>query len=175
MSEVVVETERLILRPFEESDLDDYARILSDPEVMKWLHGQPLSRTEAWRSIAQIRGHWELRGYGLWAAEEKSTGKLVGRIGVQRPEGWPGLEAAWTVRRERWGEGFATEGGRAAVDYAFDTLGADHVISLILPENVASIRVAEKIGEELESTAEFMGLEVCMYGIRRPSREGNYS
>jgi RimJ/RimL family protein N-acetyltransferase len=167
MSGAVVETERLILRPFSEEDLDSYARIMSDPEVVRWLHGQPLDRTEAWRAIAQIRGHWDLRGYGLWAAEEKSTGKLVGRIGVQRPEGWPGLEAAWTVDRERWGEGFATEGGIAAIEYAFNTLDADHVISLILPKNIASIRVAEKIGERLERTIEFMGLEVCVYGITR--------
>ena len=71
----------------------------------------------------------------------------MGRIGLWNPKGWPGLEVGWLLARSRWGEGLATEGGRRALAWAFDMLAADHVISLIRPENVASIRVAEKLGE----------------------------
>src|SRR5207245_2475331 len=127
---VTLETERLLLRPFEERDLDDYARICADPEVMRHLgDGRTLNRTEAWRQMAFFLGHWTLRGYGLWAAILKATGACVGRIGLHNPLGWPGLEVGWALDQAFWGLGLATEGGRAALAYAFDRLGADHVIS----------------------------------------------
>src|SRR5207253_7997909 len=95
-----LETPRLLLRMLRESDLDAYAAMLADPEVMRHLgDGRPLSRPEAWRNLALMVGHWQLRGYGLWAAEERATGALVGRIGLWNPEGWPGLEVGWTLRR----------------------------------------------------------------------------
>jgi hypothetical protein len=95
-------------------------------------------------------GHWQLRGYGMWALIEQATGRLIGRAGLYNPEGWPGLEAGWLLARDRWGRGFATEAGRAVLTYAFTHLSADHVISLIHPANTASIRVAERLGERLE-------------------------
>ena len=66
------------------------------------------SRADAWRQIAMIIGHWQLRGYGLWAVEERATGALVGRIGLFKPEGWPGFELGWMLRRDAWGQGYAT-------------------------------------------------------------------
>jgi RimJ/RimL family protein N-acetyltransferase len=82
MSEVpILSTERLLLRPFRNADLEEYARIYSDPEVIRFLgDGKPLSRVDAWRQMAVILGHWELRGYGMWAVEEKQSGALMGRI-----------------------------------------------------------------------------------------------
>jgi RimJ/RimL family protein N-acetyltransferase len=111
--EPTVETRRLLLRMFSNEDFDDYARITSDPEVMRYVGGKALSRDEAWRSLGYLLGHWKIRGFGLWAAEEKATGALVGRIGLYQPEGWPGLEVGWLVDRVRWGEGFrASRAGR---------------------------------------------------------------
>ncbi|TMD55575.1 MAG: GNAT family N-acetyltransferase [Chloroflexi bacterium] len=142
-----METERLLLRQFLEADVDHYSRITSDPEVMRYIgDGRTLTREETWRAMATALGHWVLRGYGLYAAEEKQTGRFVGRVGLINPEGWPGLEAGWMIGREHWGRGFATEAGAAVVRMAYQVLGATHVISLIRPENVASIRVAEKLG-----------------------------
>jgi RimJ/RimL family protein N-acetyltransferase len=128
-----------------------------------------LDRTEAWRHMASMIGHWYLRGYGLWAVEEKDSGRFVGRIGCVNPEGWPGFEVGWTLKREFWGKGYATEGGRRALEYAFNELHKPHVISLINAENHASIRVAERLGETLEGTATIFGTEVLVYGIDRPA------
>jgi RimJ/RimL family protein N-acetyltransferase len=164
-----LETPRLLLRQFRQNDFDALAALHGDAEVMKYLSdGKPKTRAEAWVMMASYLGHWELRGYGLWAVEEKATGKFVGRIGLLNPEGWPGLEVAWTLARERWGNGFATEGANAALDYAFSVLKLEHVISLIHPDNAASIRVAQRIGEKLEGQAELYGVMRSVYGIQRP-------
>jgi RimJ/RimL family protein N-acetyltransferase len=163
-----LETERLWLRPFREGDLEAFAAIVADPETMTFMGG-PRDRVRAWADIAWCLGHWTLRGYGLWAAEEKASGALVGRIGLLNPEGWPGLEVGWLVARSHWGRGLATEGGRASLAYAFEVLGADHVISLIRPDNAASIRVAEKLGERPERRIELFGADALVYGIARPS------
>jgi RimJ/RimL family protein N-acetyltransferase len=164
----VIETERLILRMFRESDTDAYAEMVADPEVMRFLGGgKPASREEAWRNMAMIVGHWHLRGYGMWAVEEKAGGEMVGRVGCWKPEGWPGLEVGWTLRRRFWGRGYATEAARASIDYAFTTLGQTRVISLIAPENVNSIRVAERLGEKPVGEWEVFGTKVIIYAVGR--------
>lgn len=167
-----METERLILRQFRESDLDAFAEICANPEVMRFIgEFKPLDRMSTWRIIATHLGHWQLRGYGMWAVEEKATGKLVGRVGLWNPEGWPELEVGWMLDRAYWGRGFASEAGRASIDAAFRTLGVNHLISIIHPENAASMRVAERVGETFERTWTFHGLELQIYGLSR-SQEG---
>jgi RimJ/RimL family protein N-acetyltransferase len=165
---VTLETERLRLRMFRDDDLDAYAPIVADPEVVRYLgDGQPLDRVGAWRQMAWMLGHWSLRGYGLWAVEERATGALIGRIGFIDPEGWPGFELGWVLARPSWGKGYATEGARRALAYAFGEMGRDHVISLIYPANAASIRVAERLGETLEGRTVLFGREVLIYGVSR--------
>jgi RimJ/RimL family protein N-acetyltransferase len=165
---LTLETERLRLRMFRQDDLDAYAAICADPEVMRYLgDGKALGRAEAWRQMAMILGHWSLRGFGLWALEERASGALVGRIGFFQPEGWPGFELGWMLRRESWGKGYATEGTRRALTHAFTEMGRDHVISLIRPANQPSIRVAERLGEMLEGRTELYGQDVLVYGIAR--------
>jgi len=170
-----LETDRLVLRPFADGDLDGFAVMYGDAEVMRHMgDGRPLTRAATWRTMALFVGHWELRGYGQWALVEKATGRLVGRAGLWNPEGWPGLEVGWLLDRRCWGRGFATEAARASLDYAFDVLGADRVISVIAPANVRSIRVAERIGETfehriaLETPAVAGPIDVAIYGIGRP-------
>ena len=162
-----LETARLRLRQFREDDLDAYARITGDALTMRFLASDPFDREQAWRSLGYLLGHWQIRGYGLWAAEEKASGALIGRIGLYRPEGWPGLEVGWLVDRARWGEGFATEGGRASQGHAFTRVGAERVISAIQPENRASIRVAEKLGLRYVETRQLQGHTVSIYAIER--------
>jgi RimJ/RimL family protein N-acetyltransferase len=165
---VRLETERLILRPFAPADFDAYAAMHADPEVTRYLAGDPSPRWEAWRSFAMFVGHWALRGYGVWAVEEKATGTFLGRSGLYNPEGWPGIEVGWTFDRAAWGKGFATEAGRAAMNWAFDVLGLDHIISVIRPENARSIRVAERLGMRYERDVEVMGgIKVAVYGRDR--------
>ena len=160
-------TERLLLRPFREDDVGDYAAMCSDPEVMRFLGGKTWSRMDAWRHIATVLGHWQLRGFGLWAVEEADTGIFVGRVGFIHPEGWPGFELGWTLVRAHWGKGYATEAAQRALEYAFEDLGREHVISLIHPRNAASLAVAERLGERYEETIEFFGDQISVYGIWR--------
>lgn len=162
-----LETERLLLRLFRESDLDAYAEMCGDPEVMQYLGGATMTRAESWRSMATVLGHWQLRGFGLWAVEERSSSQMVGRVGCWRPEGWPGLELAWTLRSAFWGRGYATEAANTALDVAFSHLGQSHVISMIHCENQASIRVAGRLGMRREGSAELLGHPVVVHGIRR--------
>jgi RimJ/RimL family protein N-acetyltransferase len=164
----ILKTNRLILREFRESDLDAYAEMSADAEVMRYIGtGKVLSRAESWRSMAAIIGHWYFRGYGLWAVEEQQSGEMIGRIGCWKPEGWIGLEVGWSLRRAFWGKGFATEAGLASIDFAFTKLQQTHVISLINPNNKASSRVAEKLGEKLKGETEVLGNKALVYGISR--------
>lgn len=163
-------TDRLILRAFRDDDLDAYAEMCADPEVMRYLgEGKTLSRADAWRQLAFFMGHWQLRGFGLWALEEKASGRFIGRAGLLQPEGWPGFEVVWTLARPSWGKGYATEAAREALRYAFENLDRDHVISIIRPDNLPSIRVAKRLGERLEGKVESsFGSPALIYGIHRP-------
>lgn len=161
-----LETPRLRLRGFCADDFETYARWCADAETMRFIgSGGPMGRAEAWRGLAVVIGHWTLRGYGPWAVEEKSSGALVGRIGLLEPEGWPGPEVAWLVDRERWGEGFAPEGAAEAQRYAFEELRAPRVISLIHPDNAPSIRVAEKLGTRDDGMLEIFGKPARVFAL----------
>ena len=167
-----LETDRLRLRSFRDSDHDDYAALCADPEVSRYLlTGRPFSREAAWRFMAFHLGHWALRCSGFWAVEEKETGTFVGRVGFSEPPGWPGLELAGALLRRYWGRGYSLEAGRAALRFAFETLGKDRVVSCILPANRTAIRVVERLGETLERKALLEGKEFLVYGIDRGAWE----
>ena len=169
MNRTELETDRLKLRMWRESDLDAYAEMSADPAVMKYLTlGKLFTRADAWRSIAFWMGHWEMRGYGHWVVEEKSTGRMIGRIGFLNPEGWPGFEIGWTLASHAWRKGYATEGATRALAYAFNELDQRHVISLIHPDNKPSIAVAERLGEKLEGRTRVNEVDLLVYGIDRP-------
>lgn len=162
-----IETERLILRHFVQDDIDQFAEICADPDVMRYasLAGKPLERIQAWNWMAQAEGHWQLRGYGMWAVEEKNSGKLIGRIGLQLLEDFPDIEAAWLLGKSFWGQGYAQEGARAAIKYGFHELGKDSFISMIFPENTPSIRLAERLGEVRDGEITLHGQRLLVYRI----------
>lgn len=167
----VLETDRLTLRMWREEDFEPYALMCADEEIMRYLGGgKTLNRLDAWRHMAFLVGHWDLLGYGHWAVEEKASGRFAGRVGFLNPADWPGFEIGWTLGRDFWGKGYATEAARRALQFAFDDLDRSHVISLIHPDNKASIRVAERLGEKLEGHTELLGNKVLIYGIDRPAR-----
>jgi RimJ/RimL family protein N-acetyltransferase len=168
-----LETDRLILRMWREADFEEYAAICADPDVMRYLTGKPFSRLEAWRHMAFMVGHWQLRGYGHWAVEEKASGRLIGRMGFLHPDGWPGFEVGWTLGKSWWGRGYASEGARRMLRYAFEDIGREHVISVIHPENRASIRVAERLGETPEGKTEILDMPALIYGIAKATWEAN--
>jgi RimJ/RimL family protein N-acetyltransferase len=142
-----LQTERLLLRGLKQEDFEAYAGFHADPEVMRYISGTPVSRSDAWRSLAVMIGHWTLRGYGMWGVERKSDSAFVGRVGLWNPEGWPGLEVGWTLGKEFWGQGYATEAARAAMDFGFLTQDVPRLLSVIDVANLASQRVAERLGE----------------------------
>jgi RimJ/RimL family protein N-acetyltransferase len=140
-----LETDRLLLRPPAAQDLDGWAEMMADDEAARFLGGaQP--REVAWRGMASMAGSWALMGFGMFSVIEKASGQWVGRLGPWQPEGWPGTEVGWGLVRSAWGKGYATEGAAAAIDWAFDNLGWDEVIHCIDPDNLGSIRVAERLG-----------------------------
>jgi RimJ/RimL family protein N-acetyltransferase len=168
---LTLETERLLLRPFRDDDIDAYAAMCADPEVMRYIGRRTvLSREDAWRQMAMFVGHWQLRGFGMWAVEERATGSFVGRVGLHFPEGWPERELAWTLARPYWGRGFALEAARAALAHAFGPLGWHRVISLIDPDNSRSIRLAERLGERLDGEIVLRGYRLLLYALDRDSR-----
>ena len=159
-----LDTARLVLRAFAAADVDAYASMMADPEVTRFLgDGRPLGRAEAWRQLALLVGHWELRGFGLWAVEERATGRFIGRIGCYEPEGWPGFEIGYVLAREAWGRGLAREGAAAALRFAHEQLGRKVVISLIRPANIASIAVARHLGAVRTERVEFYGAPTDVY------------
>lgn len=165
----ILTTERLLLRSLRASDLDDYAVMYADREVLRYLAGgpEPWDRCRSWRQMALLVGHWQLVGAGMWTVEHRRSGAFVGMVGFAAPEGWPEFELAWALARPWWGRGFATEGARAALAHGFTVLKKDRIVSLIHPENRASIRVAERIGERLEGRINHLGREMLCYGLDR--------
>lgn len=160
----VLFTDRLLLRGLEQRDFDAYAEMMADPEVTRFLGtGEPLSRADAWRQLAIFVRHWELRGFGMWAIESRTTGEFLGRVGCLQPEGWPGFEIGYTLARAHWGHGYAQEGARASLTFAHDVLGKRDVISLIRPANQASIRVATALGAKRSGSVDFFGSATEIY------------
>src|SRR5271155_2629928 len=142
-----LETERLLLRALKPEDFETYARFMADEDVTRYLTGEPMTRVDAWRQMAMLLGHWMMRGYGMWAVERKSDRAFVGRVGLYNPEGWPSLEVGWTLGKEYWGQGYACEAGRVAMEYGFLTQGVSRMISVIQTNNVPSQKVAKALGE----------------------------
>jgi len=150
-SSLHIETERLILRPIDpDRDFDAWARALSDEETVRYLDGRVRDRAMAWRNMAMVIGHWRIRGYGFFSVDDKASGEWVGRVGPWNPEGWPEPEVGWLIAREHWGKGYATEAGRASVEFAFRELGWNRVVHVILDGNVRSEAVARRLGSALD-------------------------
>ena len=166
-------TARLRLRAFRAGDLDAYAAMQANPEVMRYLlTGRTSTRAEVWRTMATSLGAWALRGYGMWAMELKETGEFVGRAGLHQPEGWPDLELGWMLLPSQRRHGYATEAARAALDYAFTHLHAPRLVSLIRIDNTASERVARRLGGRQATTIDFLGGATLVYVYHPPETVG---
>lgn len=140
-----IETPRLILRPPRLEDLDAWSEMMLDEPVARFIGGV-MPRSVTWRHMLTMIGAWHACGFAMFSVIEKDTGRWVGRLGPWQPEGWPGPEIGWAIVRDRWGRGYAVEGARATTDWAFARLHWTHVIHSIAPANVASQRVAQKLG-----------------------------
>lgn len=167
---LTLETERLLLRPFRDTDTEAYAAMCADPEVMRYVGERGvLTHDDAWRQMAMLVGHWQLRGFGMWAVEERTTTTFIGRVGLHFPDGWPDKEVAWALARPYWGRGLALEAARAALTHAFGALRWERAISLIDPDNRRSIRLAERLGQRFERETEIRGHRLSLYSINLDS------
>lgn len=139
------------MRAHRMSDLDDAAKMWSDPDVVRHIGGRPFTRDEVWHRLLRYLGHWEMLGYGYWAVEERRTGQFVGEMGFadwKRPSlsHYPGVpECGWVLVPAAQGRGLASEGLRAIVDWG-DVHLRRSTICIITPENQASIKLAERVG-----------------------------
>jgi RimJ/RimL family protein N-acetyltransferase len=140
-----IETQRLLLRVPDASDFDAWAAMMADAEVARFIGGLQ-HRAVAWRAFLSVVGAWQIQGYAMFSVIEKASGRWIGRLGPWFPEGWPGAEVGWSLVRDCWGRGYATEGATAAMDYAFNVLGWPEVIHAIAPENSNSAAVAARLG-----------------------------
>ena len=171
---MIIETERLILRPVDpERDFEPWARTMANEATVRYLGTKPMSRAEAWRNMAVVIGHWAIRGYGFFSLEDKKTGEWVGRVGPWNPEGWPSPEVGWAISPDHLRKGYATEAARASIDCAYNTLGWSEVVHVILVGNEPSIGVAKAVGSTLiGEQAGLPGvtdLPVLIYGQTRPA------
>ncbi|TCJ34560.1 GNAT family N-acetyltransferase [Parafrankia sp. BMG5.11] len=160
-------TERLRLRAWRLEDVEPYLDMARHPDMSIYT-SSPSRIGSVWSMTAFQIGHWALNQFGMWIIEDRTTGEFLGRAGLYEEYGWPDIEVAWTVRRDRWGQGIATEGGAAALKFAFAETGRERVISIIHPENKGSIRVAEKLGLTLaEGPVDRDGEPRNIYAISR--------
>jgi RimJ/RimL family protein N-acetyltransferase len=178
----VLETERLLLRRWQESDGKPFYRINSDPRVMEFFPAC-LTREESDALIRRAESHFDAHGFGPFAAELRSTGELAGFIGVMVPEFQahftPCVEIGWRLGAKHWNQGLATEGAQAVLRFAFESLGLAEVVSFTTVGNLRSRRVMEKLG--LTCADEFDHPELpeghplrrhVLYRKRAPAREG---
>ncbi len=147
-----IETGRLLLRLPERADFEGYAAFFADEEAARGVGGA-LPRGLAWRRFLQMPGAWAIQGFGMFSIIEKSTGTWLGQAGPWQPDGHNGTEVGWMLLRAHWGRGFATEAVTAAIDFSFATLGWSEVIHNILPDNAASIALAERVGSTFRGSA----------------------
>jgi RimJ/RimL family protein N-acetyltransferase len=166
----VIETGRLILRPWRGDDIAPNTAMLSDPDTARFITPDRKPVTDelnGWRNAAIMAGHWALHGFGMFAVEEKTSGKYAGRVGPWCPPGWPGFEVGWGIVKDFRGMGYAVEASRAAIDWVFDNIEVDRIIHNINPENVASQGVARRLGARIEGETRLFGDVVDVWVTER--------
>jgi RimJ/RimL family protein N-acetyltransferase len=165
---VRIETDRLLLRPLTAADLDEVVELHAMPEIVRTM-GE-YTRPAALERLERNELEWEERGHGLVAILERASGRFLGRSGLKYWPQFDETEVGWVLRPDVWGQGFATETGRACLDWGFRDLGVPYVTAMILPDNHRSIRVAERLGMEPLRSDSLMELPVMVYAIERPHR-----
>ena len=169
-----LETPRLIIRSYQERDAGPWVAMLTDPEVRRYLPPFTPPTTETFHSGMQRRRDLEFeRGYAMWAVEVKDTGVFIGQCGLNFIGDRAEVEIAYHYGRESWNKGYGTEAAAAVLAHALGPVGLDRVIGLVVPENVGSWRVLEKIGMRYEGLAGYFGLAgLKKYAAERPAAAG---
>lgn len=166
-----IETSRLLLRPWQPDDLAELTRLLTDPEVTRYIVlSEPFTPKDVAEVAARTLEQWDHNGFGPWVAIEKATGRWVGRIGLNEIRDWPGpenVEVGWELHQEFWGRGLATEGGRASMRYGFEVVRLARIMSATMATNAASRRVMDKCGLRFQGELHLPETVVAWYSIDR--------
>jgi ribosomal-protein-alanine N-acetyltransferase len=154
----VLRTERLLLRPWRDTDLEPFAAMCADPRVMEYFPAL-VSRAESDEIAVRVRRNLEELGYGLWALEVPGQAEFIGFTGLSRPRFeahfTPCVEIGWRLAAAHWGRGYATEAARAALRFGFETAKLDEIVSMTVPANRRSIHVMEKLGMRRDPVDDF--------------------
>jgi len=166
-----IETERLVLRQWRDGDWVGLHRTYGDPEVMGWIGAAAGDLPSTAAAVGRMSMHWRLLGYGMFAVEERSTREIVGRVGLMLHPDWPlegpRVEVGWTLQRSAWGRGYATEGAKASLGFAFDVLHLPQIFSMTRPDNARSRAVMERCGLTQRGELEFHSWKQVHYAIDR--------
>jgi RimJ/RimL family protein N-acetyltransferase len=163
-----ITTERLVLRPFTVEDVGPLHRIVCEEGVLRYFpKSDPPPRERIEEIILGQRAHWQERGFGLWAVEARSSGTLMGRSGLMYLPQTDEVEVDFILGRAHWGQGFATEAGRAGLRFGFEEIGLESIVGIVHPENLASRRVLEKLAMRLTRADEYFGMACYRYAIER--------
>ena len=160
------ETERLILRKFDERDVDAIFAMRSDSDVMRFIR-EPQNRDEAINWLKLVSSRWDDEKIGFCAVLEKASRKLIGWCGLWRLKETGEVEVGYAIDKEYWGRGLAAEAARAFLEYGFNELKLEKVVAVARPENAASRRVMEKLGMQYDYTGEFYGRQMVHYLITK--------
>jgi RimJ/RimL family protein N-acetyltransferase len=165
----VIETERLVLHPIGPADIDEFVALHADPEVTHFVRS--LDRSQAEERLELAEREWVQRRHGMFVIRERATGRFLGRAGLKYWPQFDETEVGWMLHRDAWGHGYATEAARACIDWGFAQLTLPYLTAMIQPENVRSVRVAERLGLTPLRTDVLLGDEVVVYALRREEWE----
>jgi RimJ/RimL family protein N-acetyltransferase len=168
-----IETERLLLRQWRKDDFRPYHELLQHPDVHRHFGPEPMGVEECWRRLLASVGGWQINGFGTWAIERKSDGKLVGNAGLFTA--WRGLdpefgeepEMGWIFAKEVHGQGMAGETCRAVLNWAHEALSPTPIWAIIAPANAPSLKLAERLGFEQLHETDYHGDPTIV--LRRPA------
>lgn len=163
----MLETERILLRKFTSSDVDEVFAMRSNPEVMRYIRAPQTERKEAENWIELVTSRWESDRIGFCAVIEKATGSFAGWCGLWRLRETDEIEVGYALIRELRGRGFAHEAAEAFLVYGFETLNLDEIVAVTRPENRSSRRVMERLGMSYDYTGRFYDQQLVHYSITR--------
>lgn len=162
---VLIETDRLLLRPLVASDLEELVRLHEDREVTRFI--RPMGSEEAQARLLLAEREWRERGHGILAVLDRGGGRFLGRTGLKYWPQFEETEIGWVLRREEWGHGYATEAAHACLDCAFESLELPYITAMIHADNERSNAVARRLGMSPLRTDILMGDEVVVHSLNR--------
>ena len=164
----LIETKRLRLRPLHADNFGPVCRIWSDPENVRFVGGKPSTRSRSWGRVVSSAGYWPILGYGYWALEEMSSGDFIGLVGFadfkrEEPAGFSGdPEIGYVIDKNVHGKGYGREAMTACMNWMDDAHGRSRTICMIEPENIASIKIAQRLGYETYGEGEIENVKVLL-------------